>query len=56
MLKANKTGTVLDLCRCREMWWDREGKHVGSFGRSARLKPYSTQLTLSILFRTHTVG
>jgi len=37
MLKSNKTATVLDLCRCRETWCDRQGKRVGSFGRSGRL-------------------
>ena len=42
-------GTVLNVCRRIQMWCDREGKRVGSFGRSWRLKIYSTQFTQPIL-------
>ena len=50
MLKAEKTDTVLDLCRC-----DREGKRDGGFARSERLKSYSKQITQPIVSRIFTV-
>ena len=37
MLKANKAGTMLDLCRCRQMWCDRGGKHGGTIDGSGTL-------------------
>jgi len=47
MLMANKTGSVLDLCTCIQMWCDREGKRVRSLHSSGRLKHYNTQITQS---------
>ena len=47
MLKAKMPGTALDFCRCV-----REGKYIGGFARSEKLKPYSNQLTPSTVSRT----
>jgi len=54
ILKANKTGTVLDWCSYTQKWCVREGRYVSMFSRSRRLKPCSNQITQPTLPMTHT--